>query len=359
MGRRILLIKLGALGDVIRTEALLPGLKDAYPQSQITWVSKSNGCRMLANNPLIDRLLEFNAETMCQLRSEHFDLVINLDKESAPAGLAMQVTAQERRGIGLSPCGTAYPLNPEAHYYFALGLSDELKFRQNSFSYQRLIYDAVGLTYRDQIYRLYPTPQNYQHARTVYDRESLKNGEEVIGLNTGSGGGFANKTWGEEKFLELARQLMARGDCRVALLGGPDETDRNRRLKQQLGPEVIDTGCDNSELDFAAIVHRCSAVLTGDTTATHVAIALRVPTVILFGPTCPQEIDVYGRGYKLISGATCAPCYKRHCDHSPNCMDTIDAESAYEVLIRYLGRSPVSWIESYVPEPHEEVPTCR
>lgn len=340
MGHRILIIKLGALGDVIRTEALLPGLKDVYPLSHITWVSKPNGCRMLAQNPLIDRLLEFSAETICHLTLEKFDLVISLDKEPGPAALAMKVDASVKRGIGMSPFGTPYPLNPEAHYYFALGLSDELKFNQNQSSYQRLIYQALGLVYNGERYHLYPDDANKAHAREIFESAGVRSDEQIVGLNTGAGTLFANKTWSAERFIELAERLIERGDCRVALLGGPEEIERNKHIASRLGPNVVDTGCHNSELDFAAIVERCSAILTGDTTAMHVGIAMRVPTVILFGPTCHQEIDVFGRGVKLISKIECSPCYKRSCDLAPNCMDLIEVGEAYSALARYLGDMP-------------------
>jgi len=80
------------------------------------------------------------------------------------------------------------------------------------------------------------------------------------------------------------------------------------------------------------------AILTGDTTAMHVAIALRVPAVVLFGPTCPQEVDTFGRGRKLVSSIPCAPCYKRHCDLQPNCMDALGVAEAEAALVGYLGR---------------------
>ncbi len=344
MGQRILIIKLGALGDVIRTAALLPGIKQAYPCSQVTWVSKPNGCRVLAGHPDIDRVLEFDAATLCQLQVESFDVVFSLDKEPAPAALAMQVRTDDRRGVGLSSSGTVYPLNAEAYDYFRLGLSDELKFHDNTLSYQELVYGAVGLPYAGQRYRLFPSENNRAVARAVFEAAGVGPQERIIGLNTGAGRVFANKAWPAEKFEALARRLAERCDCRIALLGGPEEIQRNDRLARALGDAVIHTGCTHSEPEFAALVERCSVVLTGDTTAMHMAIALDVPAVVLFGPTCSQEIDLYGQGAKLVSGIACAPCYRRDCDVAPNCMDLITVEQAEMALVRCLyGNSiPVS-----------------
>ncbi len=341
MGFRILIIKLGALGDVIRTAALLPGLKTAWPVSHITWVSRPAGVRILAHHPQIDRLLPLDVETLAQLEVEHFDLVLSLDKEPGPAGLAMRVPAAQRRGIGLSRFGTVYPLNPECGPYFALGLDDELKFRGNTRSYPQLIYEAVGLPYAGQRYELFPAPADRAHAAAVWDALGVRPTDAVVGLNTGAGRVFANKNWPAERFVALARRLVRRAGVRVALLGGPDERLLNERIARAC-PGVLDTGGTHSELQFAALLERCGVVVTGDTMALHVAVALRVPVVALFGPTCPQEIDLFGRGEHIVTSLPCSPCYRRACDRQPNCMDDIALERVLAAVDRWLAAAPTA-----------------
>src|SRR5207248_1021427 len=90
---RVCILKLGALGDVIRTLCILPALREKHPGAQITWVSLPSGCRMLANHPLIDRVLPFTPATWMTLHRENFDVVINLDKEPEPCALAMALKA--------------------------------------------------------------------------------------------------------------------------------------------------------------------------------------------------------------------------------------------------------------------------
>jgi|GEM_PF-115381 len=337
LGQRILIIKLAALGDVIRTAALLPGLKEVWPHSQITWITRPAGVRALANHPLIDRLLPLDADTLAHITSEHFDLCLSLDKEPAPAGLAMTIQAADKRGIGLSPAGTPRPLNPECAYYFELGLNDDLKFRRNQKSYPQLIYEAVGLTYRGQRYRLYPDERQRAAAASVWRRLGVRPPEIVVGLNTGAGRVFANKNWPPDRFLALARHLVRRAGWRVALLGGPQERSLNRDLATAC-PGLLDTGCDHDELTFAAIVSRCQVLVTGDTLALHVALAADVPCVVLFGPTCAQEIDLFGCGEKLVTRLSCAPCYRRQCNKSPNCMDDIDVDRVLAAVERWARR---------------------
>lgn len=334
LGTRVLIIKLAALGDVIRTTAILPGLRDMLGVCHVTWVTRGDGARMLAGNPLIDRLLVLDAETLAHLEHEQFDLCICLDKEPAPAGLAMRVHARDRRGIGLSEYGTPIPLNAECEPYFRLGLDDDLKFRGNAHSYAELIYSAIGLRYSGQRYSLHPSPKAQHAARRMLERAGVDENRPLLGLNTGAGSVFANKTWPPEKFLQLARVLRAREDVRVVLLGGARERELNRELAAHA--DVIDLGCDHDEQTFAALVGHCAALVTGDTMALHVAVALEVPVIALFGPTCPQEIDLFGRGEKIISPLACAPCYRRQCDITPHCMDTIGLERVVAAIERWL-----------------------
>jgi heptosyltransferase-2 len=135
--------------------------------------------------------------------------------------------------------------------------------------------------------------------------------------------------------VEIAGLLMQRG-CRIALLGGPDEAETNRLLAEQLGPDILQTGSDNTELEFTAIVGRCDVVVAGDTLAMHCAISQKVPVVALFGPTCEQEIDLFERGRKIVTTHPCSPCYRRSCDENPSCMDVLDS--------RQIARAVEEWL---------------
>jgi heptosyltransferase-2 len=70
----------------------------------------------------------------------------------------------------------------------------------------------------------------------------------------------------------------------------------------------------------------------------HIGIALGVPTVVLFGPSAPQEIELFGAGVKVLSPLDCAPCYRRDCDVSPSCMEAIEMETVFEALEKALDK---------------------
>jgi len=337
MGKRVLIIKLGALGDVVRTACLLPGLKREYPQSHITWVSQANGVRILTGHPQIDRLAVFDAETVLTLSQQKFDLVLSLDKEPAPTALCNATNCPDKRGICLSTFGTPQPCSVAAEEYFALGLDDELKFRRNRKSYPQLIHEAVGLPYVRQPYQLYPDERAMRRAGDIFATWRAADPRAMVGLSTGSGSVFVNKAPRPDIWVEIARRLRDLG-YGLVLLGGRRERGMNDWIAEQVGAGVFDAGSDNSESEFVALVGQCDAVIAGDTLTLHVAIARRVPVVALFGPTCEQEIDLFGLGCKLVSPVECGPCYLSDCDRRPNCMDAISAEQIVTAVVAHCRR---------------------
>lgn len=278
---------------------------------------------MLAGHPLIDQLLAFDAEGILVAGQQEYDLVLSLDKEAGPAALCNAVRCADKRGMGLSRWGTVQPINRECEDYFRLGLDDELKFHGNEKSYPELIHQAVGLPYLREPYRLYCDETSAHRARVILApvREELRG--PIIGLNTGSGNVFANKAPRPSHWVEICKTLVARGYS-VVLLGGAEEDERNAWIRQRAGAGVHLIGQDHGEQLFVAVVSQCDAIVSGDSLAMHVAVARGVPVVALFGPTCQQEIDLFDNGIKLQTSLACGPCYRRHCDIEPHCMDVIE-----------------------------------
>ena len=119
MGRRILIIKLDAIGDVARTTPILRALRKKYNPCHITWLVHPTAEEMLRGNPLINVLLPYRPKSLEPLRAQRFDSVFSLDKTPRATAVAAWANAPEKLGFGLSEFGTVYPLNPESEYAFA------------------------------------------------------------------------------------------------------------------------------------------------------------------------------------------------------------------------------------------------
>lgn len=337
MGLRILLIKLAAAGDVLRTTPLLPALKRAHPRSHVTWVTRPAALEVVAGLPEVDRALPLDLDTLARLPAERFDLVICLDKEPAATGLATRVDAPDKRGFLLGPHGNVVPANPGAEYAYRLGLDDALKFHGNRRSYQDVAFEAAGLRFAGEDYRLELPEGARARARERWRALGVAPEGPLVGLNVGAGDVFAYKDWRVEGWAELADAIRERLAAQVCLLGGPRDRARIEAVAALSAARPLDAGATPSILEFAALLERCSAVVTGDTLGMHLALALRRPVVVIFGSTAPQEVELYGRGEKVVPKLACHPCYKRRCDFDPSCADTVSAETVLSSLERVLG----------------------
>lgn len=329
-GEDILIVKTGARGDVLRTTALLPGLKRRYPQSGIVWLTAPESRDLLLNNPIIHSIYSLDISDILPLLAREFDVLISLDKEEAPTAAASLIRAVRKFGFGRNERGRLVPFNPASEYALRLGLDDELKFRRNHKTYQEIVYDMAELDYRGDGYVFRLEPCEKDKAERFFRALGPHAEHPRIGLNTGAGDMFPTKQWPEAHFLELIRILHKSGSS-VFLLGGERERDMNTRLERESRGAAKDTGCGHSLREFAGFVNAMDAVVSSDTLGMHLAIALEKKVVALFGPTCPREIDLYGRGVRLFAELDCSPCYRKACPETL-CMAALSPEKVAEAL---------------------------
>ena len=335
-GEHIVVIKLAAAGDVLRTTSILPPLKRAHPDSFITWVTDPAALPLIELNPFVDRAIPFGFDAWLTLSAQSIDLLICLDKEERACALASRLNAAEKSGFALSPAGAVEPLNEGARYDYDLGLSNEKKFHENTMTYPAIFCRTADLEYREEPYLLALPATAIEHAERFLSGLSLS--EPLIGLNVGAGNVFANKAWTQMGYASLADTIRERLGGTALVLGGPNDRERAELVLAAAPDTTVDGGL-HDVLDFAAVVGMLDALVTGDTLAMHIAIALGVPTVVLFGPSAPQEIELFGAGRKVLSPLDCAPCYRRDCDVRPSCMEAIDMQTVFKALVEALEKA--------------------
>ncbi len=328
---KILIVKLDAPGDVLRTTCILSGLSEKYPNSHITWTTQRNSFELFKNNPYIDCLLDVCFSSYLKLQLETYDLVLSLDSSPLSAQIATFAKGGEKLGFGYSPKGFVYPFNEEAEIWYKIGLFDFLK-KANKKTYQEIILNICRLKPKryEIVFRL---DEKEKEFASLFAKKNNLSGL-IIGLNTGGGSKWKNKKWTEEGFLYLISLIKENiKDSEILLLGGPQEKERNKALLEKSRCPIIDTGCDNTIREFGALVNLCDIVVTGDTLALHIAIALEKRVVALFGPTSFNEIDLYNRGKKVYSNLDCLCCYRKDCNISPNCMELIKPEDVFDAIL--------------------------
>ena len=317
----ILIIKLGAIGDVIRTTSVIPGLKARYKNCKISWVTKKESFGVLKNNSLITNIYLIGGNIHNRLKNKKYDLVISLDDDYEACRLASEVNSKKIIGSHLKNSQKEY--TKDSSLWFGMGLiskfgkqkADALKAK-NKKTYQAIMYKILGLKYKKQEPVLILNKTELDFGKKFALKNNIKNNDLVIGINTGAGGRWEDKKLSIEKTAELMDKLnykLQNKNIKIILFGGPEEIEKNKKIKNLVKTKIIDAGCGNSLMEFASLVNLCKVLVTSDSLALHIGVALKKKIVCYFYPTSAQEIELYGRGKKIIWDG------KSYCSYEPKC----------------------------------------
>jgi heptosyltransferase-2 len=334
---KILIIKLDAVGDVLRTTSILHALKQKYPDSHITWLTKQNAKDIFINNNLVDNVLTFESfDLVSRLTTEIFDLLIHPDASPVSSSLAAITKAKGKKGFVLDSLGQVIPVDNDAIEWLEMGAFDEYK-KKNKKTYQQIIHEIAGLNFNKGEIIINLTDDELAFKNQFCATHNLHKYKTIIGLNTGASKRWQLKQWRFDGFKKLISKLQKNKEVGIMLFGGEDEVDRNNEL-MKLFPTLVNTGSKNSLRQFFSLMDIPDIILTGDTLALHTATALKKKVICLFGPTSSSEIEDYGRVKKISPDMDCLVCYKPECDFKPNCMDLISADMVYNAITQEINK---------------------
>lgn len=344
-GVNILLVHLGALGAVARSTALLPAIHRKYPDATLTWVTDRPGDQILMGVPGIHRVLTTTTSDLLKLRALQFDVALVVDKSLEAEGVLAHLQVQPESVFGFrvnARTGAVMPATAAASELWSIGISNKTKFFENRKTENQLIHEALELgPFVNDEYQLCLTSTE---SKAAVDRRSQwvtpKSFKYVVGLNTGCANTIAAKKLSIEGHVGLIKELRNLADVQIVLLGGREDTDRNAQIAKLAsvhGIDVIQSSTTEGIRDGMISVAACDLVVSGDSFGLHLAIGLKRPVVAWFGPTCSQEIEIYGRGHKVETLAGCSPCWKRQCSMNPMCYDLVDFRDMARKIVAVLG----------------------
>lgn len=326
---KILIIKLDAVGDVLRTTSILKPLKKKYPDSYIDWCTRKNSIELFRNNPLVDEVITIEDDALFRINAEEYDIAINLDTSKLSSAIAANASAKEKFGFVLNKKGYVEATSNAAQHWLEMSAFDDVK-KANTKSYQQIMYEILGLNLPIATPIIHISDNERKRIAAKKFVKNISQKKPVIGLNIGVGTKWPSKGWPLERWQELIKKL-GNSKYNLLLLGGPEEVAIIKQLKKEHN-FLVDTGCDNSLLEFAAIVDLCDLVITSDTLALHIATALDKKIIALFGPTSASEIELYGKGIKLSSPDGCKCFYRKYCSEEVSCMEKITTAMVVEAV---------------------------
>ena len=342
---RILILRLSAIGDVAMASGILPALRSRWPDAHLAWLVEPAAAPLLAHNPRLDELIVWPRaewldlwktrrlvtllrrvmEFRRRLRAARFDVALDLQGllKSAVWGwlsdAPRRICLRGREGAHLLATERLEP---------PLGVAPK----------------RMGSEYRDLARYLGSAEEAFQPDIAIGEsaRTAARAGLELSGIDVTAKPRYAvlcpfttrpQKHWFEDRWIGLALRLREYGFTPV-LLGGP--ADRGAAARIAKGVPSITNLVGTLKLDESVAAIAGAAVVIGvDTGLTHIGSALGVPTVALFGATCPYLDPVAPRSVVIYEKLACSPCRRNPtCDGRFDCMRALEVERVMSEALR-------------------------
>lgn len=334
------MIRLGAVGDVVRTLPAASSLRRALPDAHLAWLVEPASASLLEGQPWIDEVLEFPRPALRQslvglrpgplasearrfvrrLRAARFDLVVDFHA-ILKSGVLARLSGAPRR-VSFAP-----PFAREGAAWFATEHARLAPRRISRFARNEGLVRYLGADAA-------PAPRPLVLSAEALERagKALGPGPEPVAIHPGSSDATPHKRWTREGYAALARGLAERCDVRSVVTCGPARDDR------AFAESIVDASGGAARLapetpslpDLAALLARCRLYVGGDTGPLHVASLVGTPVVQILGPTDPVENAPWpgtpSRTVRVQVG--CNPC-RRGCA-AATCMRVVPPEPVIE-----------------------------
>jgi len=344
--KNILIIKPSSFGDIVQALPVAAHLRSAWPGARISWLVNTQYRRLLENNPCIDRLFLFQRHLWRPQRNfpEAISSFARLCRQLYGARFGAVLDLQGLFRSGLLTAMTGAPIRAGfanarecAHlfYTYRVGVPDE---EMHAVERYLLVAEALGGRRREVTFPLGTGEEEETWAAQVVQGGRPRRHAPVVGLSPSAR--WQTKRWPYECCARVGDLLSSAGVKVVIIGGAAGEGDAIARLMKGRAL-AVDRITD--PLKMAALLKRLDVLVTTDSGPMHLAAALGVPVVALFGPTNHRRTGPYGTHHRVICAPVdCRPCYRRDCDRDPRCMSAIRVETvctAVEEIIATAGSS--------------------
>lgn len=334
--QRILIVLLGAIGDVTRALPLLTRLRRAYPDAYIAWAVEPAAAPLLDYHPALNEVLLYSRTKgplaflpfLRDIRRQRFDLVLDLQRHTKSglvsrwSGAAVRLGFHRQNSKEGNWLLQTHTIGPVPN--FSLKLGQYLKFAE-----------ALGLPDAEVYFGLRLREEEEHHVETLLAQTPRPFAACFLGSR------WPSRFWFSQATATVARTLRQEYGMGVVLLGGQSEVTFAQQVSAATGGAVTDLSGHTSLRDLIGVFTRARLALGPDSGPMHIAAAAGVPVISLWGATSPIRSAPWGsEAFVLQGAAACSPCYVRYCPIGRACMRRITPEQVLEVAGSILGQQP-------------------
>jgi heptosyltransferase-2 len=350
-GKKILVLRYRFIGDTILTVPFLRNLRYAEPDAYIAWVVTPGSAEVVKGIPYVDELIYWDPVTIHadsrgthrtlgaklnfigSLRRTGYDKVYVLKRSLSSAIMALLAGARERVGFDTEGRG--------------LLLTKRVTYRHDQHEVENFldVLRADGIAVQDDYLEAWLTEEEKAFAENFFAAAGVRPEEKVIGIHPFA----ANppRAWHLDNFTELAGLLQERFGARILFFGGPRDSAALPGIRAALPAPPLEAVGTTTLRQSMALLSRCQLLVCNDSGIMHLAGALRLPLVALFGPQSPVKFGPWGeQGRAVYSKFPCSPCKQKfftECTPSqrgrPECLETISVATVFAAVTQLVGES--------------------
>jgi len=321
INKKILIIKIGGMGAVVRATPIIHKINELFPNSKIFWLTDYPLLVPKADNIFP---LKYSFESTSILKNMEFDFVFSFDKDLDSCSVAKEVKAKVKKGFSQNN-GTIVPFDEDSFDKFKLGLFDDL-MKLNNKKYSEDIFEICGFEWNGEEI----IPPEYKLPKI-----NLKTNKKIIGIQTGTSPNYDTRHFSKDKLISLIPLLTKKYE--VILLGGPNEDSLNNYLSKKTKAKYF--GLLPLQ-EFIGLISLCDLVITPVTFVLHMAIGLKRKIILINNVLPDTEFYLYGLGVTLEPDIPCKRCYKTKFDENclqRDCLNLIENETIINTLEELLS----------------------
>ncbi len=332
---RLLIRSTNWVGDAVMTTPAIRAMRDHFNASEITILAKPWVAPLFESSEHVDHVLIYDDNGVHRGLTGLIRLVREIKTRRFDAAVLLQNAFEAALIAFLSgiPCRIGYPTDVRRWLLtHPVSMPAGIK-RVHQTAYYLGILGGIGIREPDSSLYLKLSPQLIQSARSILRNHDVKKDDTLVGINPTATFGPA-KQWFPESFAKLADRLSEELKCRILIFGGPEDRDLGAKISKMMRrPQVNLSG--KTRLDEAmGLIAACRLFVTNDSGLMHVAAALKVPLVAIFGSTNPVTTGPCSdRAQTVQTTLDCSPCLKPDCPEGHlDCMRQIDVDSVMNAV---------------------------
>ena len=337
-----LILRLSAVGDVIRTLPAVKALKENFPSSHITWIIEESSMNFLESQPGIDEVILFPRRRwargiksvkgiqktlkemgnfVANLRGKKFDVVLDFHGILKSGLLSYLSGAPKRIGFDRQS-------SKEGNFLFSNVKVSLPGQRLSRFERNFTLLKGLGLEAKGFYHTLHIPREDQNYIESYFKKIPFTLKKPLIAIHPGTSPKTAYKRWMPEQYSLLADRLIRELGASVIFTWGPGELDWVEGIRKGMEEASLLAPRTETLTQLGEIFRRCNLYVGGDTGPMHIASFVDVPVVAIYGPTDPVVNEPLGRHVKIRKDVGCNPCRNRECKEL-HCLEAVTVDDVF------------------------------